>query len=117
MVTRYFGGTLLGTGGLVKAYSKAAKEGLRAAAVKERVLCVRYELTVSYHTYGKLQYELAKDKFKVSDIVYTDEVCLCTVVEKSRADEFSKLVSLCCSGNELLSEMGEGYFDAGDVIL
>ena len=72
VVTRYFGGTLLGTGGLVKAYSKSAKAALDAAGKAQRILCTVFYLTMSYAMWNKLEKE-----FKnciVEDIQYSDEV-------------------------------------------
>ena len=58
VVTRYFGGTLLGTGGLVRAYGKAAKEGLLSAGIVEMVLYRKYVVTAEYTDSGKVQYEI-----------------------------------------------------------
>ena len=55
VVTRYFGGTLLGTGGLVRAYGKAAKEGLLTAGIAELVLYSRYFVTVDYTDSGTVR--------------------------------------------------------------
>lgn len=60
VVTRYFGGILLGTGGLVHAYSSAAKAGLAAAGIVKMVLCREIILTCDYSMIGKIQYETAE---------------------------------------------------------
>ena len=57
-VTRYFGGTLLGTGGLVRAYGKAAKEGLLDAGIIEKRRIQLIEVGMSYTLVGKVQYLL-----------------------------------------------------------
>ena len=59
-VTRYFGGTLLGTGGLVRAYGKAAKEGLLAAGIIEKRKIKLYALKMPYTLSGKVQYLLSE---------------------------------------------------------
>ena len=56
VVTRYFGGTLLGTGGLVRAYSQAVKEGLKACVILEKRPGRRVKITSDYGAVGKLQY-------------------------------------------------------------
>ena len=55
VVTRYFGGTLLGTGGLVRAYGHSAKEGLLAAGIAELVLYRKYSVLAAYSDSGKVQ--------------------------------------------------------------
>ena len=58
VVTRYFGGILLGTGGLVHAYSKAAKAGVEAAKPVEMVLCREIRIFCDYNMLGKIQNEI-----------------------------------------------------------
>ena len=60
VVTRYFGGTLLGTGGLVRAYSKAVQAGLAASEVIEKVKGSRLTIETDYNGIGKLQYLLGQ---------------------------------------------------------
>ncbi len=59
VVTRYFGGILLGTGGLVHAYSSAAKEGVLNASITEMILCKEILIECDYTLWGKLQNELS----------------------------------------------------------
>lgn len=111
VVTRYFGGTLLGTGGLVRAYSKAAKEGLLAAGIIERIRCTKYQLTVDYHTLGKVQYEMEKAAYRVLDTAYTDAVTITALIEYERREAFIKDTGRWCQGQEKLEEMETDYFD------
>ena len=60
VVTRYFGGTLLGTGGLVRAYSGAAKEGLLASAIITRKRGIKLKIRTEYTGLGKIQYILGE---------------------------------------------------------
>ncbi|MBQ8940245.1 MAG: YigZ family protein [Firmicutes bacterium] len=98
VVTRYFGGTLLGTGGLVRAYSKSTKEGLLAAGIVERILYSRINVTVSYDLSGKVQYEAMQGGHIVEDTVYTDSVCFKLLVKVSDADRFIKNVTNVTNG-------------------
>ena len=67
VVTRYFGGTLLGTGGLVRAYSGAAKEGLLASAIITRKRGIKLKIRTEYTGLGKIQYILAQNGIHVLD--------------------------------------------------
>ncbi len=74
VVTRYFGGTLLGTGGLVRAYTQAAQAGL----ADSRVAVMRYGHTLTvetdYNGIGKIQYLLGQRGIPIEDSVYTEQV-------------------------------------------
>lgn len=74
VVTRYFGGTLLGTGGLVRAYTQAAQAGIAASRVA--VMRYGYHLTVEtdYNGIGKIQYLLGQRRIPIEDSVYTQQV-------------------------------------------
>lgn len=74
VVTRYFGGTLLGTGGLVRAYSKAVQEGLEHSVVVEKHLADELVITTDYNGIGKIQYLLAQEGLNPTDTEYTDIV-------------------------------------------
>ena len=90
MVTRYFGGTLLGTGGLVRAYSGAAKEGLLASTIITRKYASKLEIRTEYTGFGKIQYILAQQGIHILDIQYTDQVrivCLVPDVEKGKIEK------------------------------
>lgn len=74
VVTRYFGGTLLGTGGLVHAYSQSAKQGLWEAGIVERVLCDTLDVCVDYTLSGKMQYIISSNGYILEDTVYDSAV-------------------------------------------
>lgn len=74
VVTRYFGGTLLGTGGLVHTYGASAKAGLEAAKIVIRQLCDIVAINADYTLLGKLQHEIAARSYILEDTVYADEV-------------------------------------------
>lgn len=92
VVTRYFGGTLLGTGGLVRAYGKSAKEGVLAAGIVEYILMRRYIITIPYTLVGKIQYLLAENGYITEDEVYTDDVTLHILVEEDDCGGFEKQI-------------------------
>lgn len=92
VVTRYFGGTLLGTGGLVRAYSSAAKEGLKAAGLIERIPHIRQHFTVDYTLSGKVQYEVLNGGHILSDTIYTDKVEFIVLSEVDLAEKLRENV-------------------------
>ena len=90
VVTRYFGGTLLGTGGLVRAYTRGAKDGLKAAGIVTMVMCTRISVKVDYTLSGKVQYEIMQQGYRLEDTVYAADVEFLVLAEKSVCDNFVK---------------------------
>lgn len=86
VVTRYFGGTLLGTGGLVRAYSAAVKEGLRNCQILEKQLARKLTVETDYTGLGKIQYILGEEKISALDSQYADKVSLTLLVPVDQLD-------------------------------
>ncbi|MCY6370473.1 YigZ family protein [Clostridium ganghwense] len=76
VVTRYFGGILLGTGGLARAYSKGTSIAIEKAEVVEKVKGVQMHITIDYDLLGKVQYVCGQNQWHIEDVEYTDKVCL-----------------------------------------
>lgn len=74
VVTRYFGGTLLGTGGLVRAYTDASKEAILNCETKLMQKIIPTKITTNYTDMGKVQYILNNNEVNILDTVFTDEV-------------------------------------------
>ena len=74
VVTRYFGGTLLGTGGLVRAYSEAVKAGLSKSILIEKHLGIRLKISTDYNGIGKIQYLTSQSNIQILNSEYTDIV-------------------------------------------
>ena len=74
VVTRYFGGTLLGTGGLVRAYGGAVKAGLEASTVIVKLHGAKIRVKTDYTGLGKIQYILGQQGILIVNSVYTDSV-------------------------------------------
>ena len=87
VVTRYFGGTLLGTGGLVRAYQKAAQEGLAASVVIEKQKGELLTICTDYNGIGKIQYILAQQGITVVEAVYEAAVELQVMVPLEEMEE------------------------------
>lgn len=86
VVTRYFGGILLGTGGLVKAYSGATKEAIAQAEKVEMKLCNEYSVEIDYNYHNILLHYFKEDLIIVRDTEYTNNICLKIVVESNRGE-------------------------------
>lgn len=86
VVTRYFGGVLLGTGGLVRAYTDATKAALENAQIKEELNGIILVIETDYNGYGKINYYLESEKIPVVDSEFTDKVTLNIFVSEDEAD-------------------------------
>ena len=109
VVTRYFGGTLLGTGGLVRAYTQAAIGALNDAGIVTYDVYSTVDITVSYFDHGRIAGVLSDNGFTVDDTVFTDNV---RIVGRIRATEFdllkSKLVEVT-SARALIQEKTRAF--------
>lgn len=76
VTTRYFGGILLGTGGLVRAYTQAAQEAIAAARIVTVSRCVDIRVTIDYPRYDQLVRIATDCGARIADTVYTDKVAL-----------------------------------------
>lgn len=93
VVTRYFGGTLLGTGGLVRAYSKAVQEGLAQSDLIEKQYGNILEIGTDYNGVGKIQYLIGENKIPVLESEYTDKVRIQVLLPMSETEHFQKLLT------------------------
>ena len=109
VVTRYFGGTLLGTGGLVRAYTSAAVGAIENAGLAVFDIYSELSVTVSYADYGKLSPRLEAMGFTTSDIDYSDNVTLLGKLPKARFEAFSAELTEITSARAELEYIGDGY--------
>ncbi len=92
VVTRYFGGTLLGTGGLVRAYSGAVKEGLANSVVLEQQQGRRLLLQTNYSDLGKIQYLLLNNSIPILSEDYGADVCFEVLVPLEAEKQITELL-------------------------
>ena len=93
VVTRYFGGTLLGTGGLVRAYSKSVQEGLRASKIIEKKIGALLGIRTDYNGLGKVQYLLGQRGLTITGSEYTDIVTVETLVPQAQLQELKEAIT------------------------
>jgi len=104
VVTRYFGGTLLGTGGLVRAYSSAAKQSLLNAGICEIRRYCRFSANVNYSQSGKVQFEITSQGYLIENIVFTDSVTYFVIVPFGSQNTFTKLVENLTGGKAVIQK-------------
>lgn len=110
VVTRYFGGTLLGTGGLVRAYQGAAKAGLHASTVIEKNWGRKLKIGTDYTGLGKIQYILGQRKLSVLDTVYTDKVDIEVLIPIDQIGSVKAEIIEGTNGQARIEEGEECYF-------
>ena len=91
IVTRYFGGILLGTGGLVRAYSDATIEAIEKAEFVIEQIGYELEITINYQEFEKIQYYCEKNKLSIINIEYEEKIKCNIEVTKEEKDEIIKL--------------------------
>ena len=102
VITRYFGGTLLGTGGLVRAYSAAVKEAIENSLVVNKCLCNVIKIQCSYSLWGKVKNLLENKNVPVKDIVYANDIVAYVYEKKANTD---KLMAEITEKTDALAEM------------
>lgn len=111
VVTRYFGGTLLGAGGLVRAYGKSAKLGVLAAKITEKIYCHELKIAISYDWLGKIRHIIENGDYILGDIEYADNVTVTAYIKYDLLDKFLKEVSDATNASVTPEVTGEMYID------
>ena len=104
VVIRYFGGTLLGTGGLVRAYSDAVRAAIANAEIIEKTLCQILRVTTDYNGVGKLQYLFGQREIPILDSVYEEDVTLEIAVLPEKLESIKKAILDNTSGKAEIIE-------------
>lgn len=110
VVTRYFGGTLLGTGGLVRAYSAAVQESLKNSRIITKYLGTRLLVETDYNGIGRLQYLFGQRQIPMTDTEYTDHVNFTVLVPVSKTAELTKAITEATSGQAKIAEKDRLYY-------
>jgi uncharacterized YigZ family protein len=111
-VTRYFGGVLLGAGGLTRAYAKAAADACKGVKRRVFVPCVPVKVTLSYNLYGKVNlYLSANPSVRVSEPIFTDNVTVKFNVLTEKRDEILSNLTEITNGQIEIVEYDEIYGD------
>ena len=119
VVTRYFGGTLLGTGGLVRAYSKAVQEGLAQSSIIVKQYGAILKIETDYNGLGKIQYLIGERKIPVLDSEYTDKVQIRIILPEKETDRFVRELTEATNGRvktEIIEKLYYARLD-GQVLM
>lgn len=119
VVTRYFGGVLLGTGGLVRAYQQATKAGLSASEIIEKKEGAVLFIRTDYTGIGRLQYLFAQEKITVMDTAYEADVLVKAVIPENDKKRIEKTIIEQTNGTAKLEWGDEVTFAEydGEVLL
>lgn len=110
IVTRYFGGTLLGTGGLVRAYSQAVKEGIEASEIVVKSPAFKMHIYTDYNGVGKLQYIMSTNNINMLDTIYTDSVEMIAPVPAGMYEMIENKVLEATSATAVIENEGEIWY-------
>ena len=119
VVTRYFGGVLLGTGGLVRAYQQATKAGLSASEIIEKKDGAVLFIRTDYTGIGRLQYLFVQEKITVMDTAYEADVLVKAVIPENDKKRIEKTIIEQTNGTAKLEWGDEVTFAEydGEVLL
>ena len=110
VVTRYFGGTLLGTGGLVRAYQGATKAGLMACTVITKMHGSKVAIQTDYTGLGKIQYILGQRGLTILHSEYTDRVALEVLLPETDVEQVMAEITEGTNGQAVMEIVEECYF-------
>lgn len=110
VVTRYFGGILLGASGLIRAYSKAASEAVENAGIVEKVNGIKIEVIIDYDMLGKFQYMCEQNKWHIENIIYEDKVKMLFNFETDKKESFKQKIINITQGKSIIEEYEQKEF-------
>lgn len=109
VVTRYFGGTLLGAAGLVRTYGKAAAAGLEAAKVIKRQLCAEVKIIIEYTLFGKVQNYIIQEGYPIKNTVYEQDVEMTVYVGVDRVESFMEAMTEATNARCIMEVEDKSY--------
>ncbi|MDO4622807.1 MAG: YigZ family protein [Eubacteriales bacterium] len=114
VVTRYFGGVLLGTGGLVRAYTEAARDGIAESITAEKIWGSHLQVHLNYTDVGKMQYLLAQAGIPTLHSEYTDTVTLEIIMPETEENRFRKQAAEATAGRADIEKVGSTFYCEAD---
>ncbi|MGX6962200.1 YigZ family protein [Vagococcus xieshaowenii] len=111
IVTRYFGGTKLGAGGLIRAYSSAVSEAVLAIGLVKGTLRQEIMLTIDYSQHSTLEYFLTQHQYAISETTFTEKVTVHVMVNETEVTTFEEAVTNLLNGQIQLTLGDTNYFE------
>lgn len=112
VVTRYFGGIKLGSGGLIRAYGKATTEGLQASSIVERRLHLLMKVSVDYSWLGKVENEIRNSTYLLNRIDYAESVELFLYVPVLMEEDFFEWITEMTNGQANIKQHSQDFLDS-----
>lgn len=112
VVTRYFGGTLLGAGGLVRAYTDATAAGLEAAGIRRRQRALEAELAVSIADAGRVENALRAAGMEILGVDYQRQALIRGALRPDDEPQIAAMLAALTKGDAAISITGERWIDA-----
>ena len=109
IVTRYFGGVLLGTGGLVRAYSQATKAGIDSSRIATQYPAKELHVYTDYTSSGKIRYIAEQLAVVIDDTLYTDNVEMIFLVTPDKIKTFTDKIMEATSAAARIEEVKDTY--------
>lgn len=110
VVTRYFGGILLGTGGLVRAYQEAVKAGIAGSVVVEKTAGIKGEIRTDYGSIGKIQYLMRNGGAVELNTDFAENVTVTFLIKKEAFSEFCDKVTEATGGRCHVQQLSETWY-------
>jgi len=116
VITRYFGGTKLGAGGLIRAYTRSAKIGLEAGIIIDMTLHTKMKIRVDYNLYGRIENYLRNGEYIIGESVFDDKVNAFVYIKEDFLEDFYKIIGDLSNGEAIIEEIDKEYIPIKDGI-
>ncbi|MBR4287940.1 MAG: YigZ family protein [Clostridia bacterium] len=115
VVTRYFGGILLGAGGLARAYARGARDAVAAAGICRFVPVYKMEVKIPYPLFSKAEFELNARGYRITGKSFGEDVVLGLLIEEKEKEGLETLLSDLSGGKIAFEIVGETYAEEKDA--
>lgn len=111
VVTRYFGGIKLGSGGLIRAYGRATSEGIAATGVVQCILHDLIKIAIDYTWLGKVENEIRQSPYSLKEIIYAEDVEIYIHVPASETDSFINWATEMTNGQSKITPVSQEFLE------